>query len=322
MRELRPLGRSSIGVSAIGLGCWQFSGGARPAGAFWPALPQETADEIVAVSLAGGINWFDTAELYGGGRSEATLARALTAAGRQNGEVVIATKWSPFFRRAGSITATIGERRTRLAPFGIDLHQVHHPFALSSVEAQMLAMADLVERRLIRAVGVSNFSAAAMRRAHRALATRGLPLAANQVRYSLLERRIERNGVLAAARDLGVTIIAYSPLAQGILSGKFHRDPHLIRARPGPRKWLPGFRRWGLERSRSLVVALEEIARANGATASQVALAWLVRFQGDVVVAIPGATSAAQSAENVGSMDLRLREAELRRLDQLSRQFT
>jgi aryl-alcohol dehydrogenase-like predicted oxidoreductase len=318
---LRSLGRSGIAVTPIGLGCWQFSGGSGLVGSYWPRLPQETANEIVAASLAAGVNWFDTAEIYGGGRSEATLAAALTAAGRKNGDVVVATKWFPLLRTAGSIPATLPERLARLAPFGIDLHQVHQPLALASVAAQMKAMADLVEQGRIRSVGVSNFSRSRMREAHRALSRRGIPLVSNQMPYSLLNRRIETRGILDAARELGITIIAYSPLAQGILSGKFHRDPALIGTRPGPRKRLPSFRRRGLERSRPLVRALEEIAAARKATASQVALNWLIHFHGDTVVAIPGATSVAQAAENAGAMGFRLDDGEMTRLEELSRPF-
>lgn len=316
--SLRPLGRSSISVSPIGLGCWQFSGGKGLVGGYWPALPQEMVDQIVAATLAGGINWFDTAEAYGGGRSEAALAKALVAAGKKSGEVVIATKWQPFPRRASSIGATVAERHRHLAPFGIDLHQVHAPYAMASVTAQMNAMADLVERGEVRAVGVSNFSARQMRTAHAALAARGLSLASNQVRYSLVDRRIERNGVLAVAEELGVTIIAYSPLGQGILTGKFHRDPALILSRPGPRKRLFAFGRRGLERSRPLVAALEEIAKVHGATASQVALSWLVHAHGDLVVAIPGATTVEQAVENAAALQLRLDAADAKRLDERS----
>ena len=321
MAERRPLGRSPITVSPVGLGCWQFSEGKGLGGSYWPALPQETANAIVAVSLAGDINWFDTAEMYGGGQSETVLSRALTAAGKRNGEVVIATKWLPWFRTAASIGATIGERCRRLAPFGIDLYQVHQPVAFASTAAQMNAMADLVEAGLVRTVGVSNFSARRMRAAHAALAARGLPLVSNQVRYSLLDRRIEGNGVLDAAQELGITIIAYSPLAQGILSGKYHREPGLIRGRPGPRKWMPAFRRRGLTRSRLLVDALGEIAAGHGATASQVALSWLLRSRGEAVVVIPGATSVAQATENVGALELRITDAEFRRLEDLSRDW-
>jgi len=305
----------------VGLGCWQFSEGGGLGGSYWPTLTPETENQIVAVSLAAGINWFDTAEMYGAGRSEAALSRALLAAGRKNGEVVVATKWMPLLRTSRSITKTIGERRARLAPFDIDLHQVHQPIAFSTIRAQMNAMADLVAAGAIRTVGVSNFSERRMRRAHAALAARGLPLVSNQVRYSLLDRRIETNGVLAAARELGITIIAYSPLAQGILSGKFHRDPDLIRKRSGPRKWLGAFRRSGLERSRPLVSVLEEIAAAHGATPSQVALNWLANAHGETVVVIPGATSVAQAEENGRCLGFTLTEAEFRRIDESSRQF-
>ncbi len=321
MAEPRPLGRSPIPVSSVGLGCWQFSEGAGLGGSYWPALPAATENAIVAASLAGGVSWFDTAEMYGAGHSEAALARALTASGKRPGNVVVATKWFPAFRTAASIRSTAGERLARLAPFGIDLHQIHQPIAFASVAAQMNAMADLVDAGRIRTVGVSNFSAERMRRAHTALAARGHPLVSNQMRYSLLHRRIEANGVLAAARELGITIIAYSPLAQGVLSGKFHRDPSLIRARSGPRKWLADFRRRGLERSRPLVAALEGIAAACGATASQVALAWLLGRQGETVVVIPGATTPEQARENAAAMDLRLAPRDLGRLDDLSRGF-
>jgi len=321
MMTLRSLGRSNLRITPIGLGCWQFSEGGGLGGSYWPTLPPDVENRIVAVSLEAGINWFDTAELYGNGRSEAALSRALLAAGRKNGDVVVATKWMPLLRTARSITATIAERRARLAPFGIDLHQVHQPIAFSSTAAQMNAMADLVEEGAVRTVGVSNFSARRMRAAHAALAARGLPLVSNQVLYSLLHRGIETDGVLAVAKELGITIIAYSPLGQGILSGKFHRDPTLIRARSGPRKWRFDFRHRGLERSRALVAALEEIAAAHGATPSQVALNWLVNANGETVVAIPGATSAAQAEENGGCLGFTLTEAETRRLDELSRQF-
>jgi aryl-alcohol dehydrogenase-like predicted oxidoreductase len=308
-------------LSAIGLGCWQFSEGVGLASRFWPELSPETENAIVAASLEGGVTWFDTAEMYGLGRSEAALARALLACGRRPGDVLVATKWWPAFRTASSIGTTVRERLARLAPFGIDLHQVHQPIAFSTVAAQMRAMADLVDAGTVRAVGVSNFSERRMRAAHRALAARGIALASNQIRFSLLHRRPETNGVLAAARELGVTVIAYSPLAQGILSGKFHEDPGLIRSRTGPRKWKPDFRRGGLERSRPLVDALRAIAATHAATPAQVALSWLVNFHGETVVAIPGATSVAQARENAAAMGVRLDAADLARLDLLSRPY-
>jgi aryl-alcohol dehydrogenase-like predicted oxidoreductase len=322
MTTRSALGRTGIEISPIGLGCWQFSEGRGLAGGFWEALPAAVVNDIVQASLDHGVDWFDTAEAYGHGRSEAALARALHVAGKRNGDVVIATKWIPFLRRARSILRTFPERVRYLDGFAIDLHQVHHPFALSSIAAQMNAMADLVEAGRIRAVGVSNFSAAQMRVAQAALQARGISLASNQIRYSLLDRSCERNGVLAAARELGVTLIAYSPLAQGLLSGKFHADPALVRARHGPRKWMRAFRRAGLARSQPLVGELRSIARGQGATPSQVALAWLTSFHGEAVVAIPGATRSAQAEENARAMSLTLTPAEMSRLDAVSRQVS
>jgi aryl-alcohol dehydrogenase-like predicted oxidoreductase len=319
--ELRRLGRSEVQISVVGLGCWQFSEGFGLAGGFWEALPAETVQEIVDASLKGGINWFDTAEIYGRGRSERALAGALTRLGKKPGEVVIATKWWPVPRGASSIVSTIDKRYECLSPFGIDLHQIHQPFALATVEAQANAMADLVQAGKIKAVGVSNFSARRMRAAHEALVRRGFWLASNQMPYSLLDRRIESNGVLDACKELGITLIAYSPLAQGILSGKFHDDPTLIKKISGTRKYQPHFWASSLKRSRPLVDELRKIAAAHGATASQVALNWLAHFHGETVVVIPGATKRKHAEENVGSMGFKLSQDELRRIDELSRQF-
>ena len=218
MAATRKLGASDIAISPIGLGCMQFSQGAGMIGKIMKSLDQETTNAIVKAALDGGVNWFDTAEVYGGGRSEQSLAKALVANGKRDGDVVIATKWWPIFRSAPSIGATIGARKAALAPFTIDLHQVHQPLSFSSVEKQMEAMADLVAAGDIRTVGVSNFSAERMRLAHAALARRGLALVSNQMPYSLLTRGIENNGVMQAAKELGVTIIAYSPLARGVLT--------------------------------------------------------------------------------------------------------
>jgi aryl-alcohol dehydrogenase-like predicted oxidoreductase len=181
----------------------------------------------------------------------------------------------------------------------------------------MNAMAELVKTGKIRSVGVSNFSAGQMRRAHVALAKHGLPLASNQVHYSLINRGIESNGILDAAKELGITIIAWSPLESGLLTGKFHKDPNTLRKRPVARR-LRLRRR--LEKSRSLIVDLEEIAAAHGLTPAQVALNWLVNFHGDTVVAIPGASKVYHAQQNAGAMNFSLSEEEMARIDGLSRQ--
>jgi len=319
----RALGPTTIRVTPIGLGCWQFSGGEGGLGGrYWPALTQDAVNAIVRASLEGGIDWFDTAEAYGVGRSETSLAVALRAAGRQDGSVVIATKWMPLLRTAGSIRRTLDDRLAHLSPYGIDLHQIHIGFgALATKRAQVEAMADLADEGRIRAVGVSNFSARAMRRAARVLERHGLPLASNQVRYSLLDRRIETNGVLAAARELGATIIAYSPLAQGLLSGKFHDDPDLVKRVGGPRRFQRPFRPSGMRRSAPVVAALASIAAKRGVTPAQAALRWLVQAQGETVVAIPGASNVPQAKANAGVLDFQLEEEEIGTLDRVSRAF-
>jgi aryl-alcohol dehydrogenase-like predicted oxidoreductase len=180
----------------------------------------------------------------------------------------------------------------------------------------MEAMADLVEAGKIRSVGVSNFGVERMRRAHAALEKRGLPLAVNQVHYSLLQREIERNGVLDAARELGVTIIAWQPLGSGILTGKFHREPELLKQAPLVRRMML---QRELERSLPLIEVLEQIAAEHGVTPAQVALNWLVNYQGETVVAIPGASKAQQARESAEAMALRLADEEMHRLDEASR---
>ena len=314
---LRTLGASDIRVSPIGLGCWQFSKGKGVVGRYWSVLGDDSIKDIVYASLNAGVNWFDTAEAYGWGVSETALAAALATIGKAPNDVVIATKWWPAFRAAGSIRATIDDRLDRLGGFPIDLYQVHQPYGFSSVEKEMDAMARLVQEKRIRYVGVSNFSAGQMKRADARLRSHGLRLIANQMRYSLLDRTIESNGVLEAAKELGISIIAYSPLAQGILTGKFHDEPGKVRG-AGVRRFLSAFSRSGLERARPLVDALKEVASNHRATPSQVALQWVVGSHGDTVVAIPGATSALQAVENAGAMNILLTPLEVKKLNEAS----
>ena len=229
IKNLRSLGRTGIMVTPIGLGCWQFSKQKNMAGKFWPTLEDKLIEKIVSLSIDGGINWFDTAEIYGGGESEKALSKALKAAGKKPGEVIVATKWWPVFRFASNIKKTINERIRLLDPYPIDLYQVHQPWGFSGEKSEMAVMAELFNKKLIKAIGVSNFSAQKMENSWKTLQKSGIPLASNQVRYSLLDRRIESNGVMDLAKKLGITIIAYSPLAQGIVTGKFHDNPGAVK---------------------------------------------------------------------------------------------
>ncbi len=317
---LRPLGHTGMMISPIGLGCWQFSKQNNLAGKYWPALDDDLIDRLVSLSLEGGINWFDTAELYGKGASERALSRALQAAGKQPGEVMIATKWWPMFRFASNISKTIDNRISALAPYPIDLYQVHQPWGFSSEKSEMDALAQLLHRDLIKSIGVSNFSARQMRNAWETLDKKGIPLAANQVRYNLLDRRIESNGVMDLAKKLGITIIAYSPLAQGLITGKFHDNPELIKG-TGWRQYMSPFSRKGLEKSRPLVMLVKELAAKYNVTASQIALNWMIHFHNETVVAIPGATKETHAKENIGSLSFRLSDEDMVRLDKESAEF-
>jgi aryl-alcohol dehydrogenase-like predicted oxidoreductase len=294
----------------------ELAGGGGLIGRMFPVIPQEEKNAIIKAALDGGINWFDTAEMYGAGVSEQSLATGLKAAGKSDKDVIVATKWQPILRTARNIPVSIEDRLRFLDGFSIANYMVHQPYSFSSPEAEMNAMADLVEAGKIRSVGVSNFNPARMRRAHAALAKRGLPLAVNQVRYSLLNREIETNGVLETAKELGVTITAYTPLARGLLSGKYHKNPELLSQMSG---WRKASMRRNLERSRPLINAMDEIAVQYEATIAQVALNWLINFNGEIVVTIPGATRVRQAEESAGAMKFRLSDDEMARLDEVSR---
>ena len=314
----RQLGQSELIVSPIGLGCAQFSEGVGSTGRFWPAIPDGVTRAIVNAALDGGMNWFDTAESYGGGASERSLARALDALGHSPAETIIATKWSPFFRWAGSLSRTIDDRLQALTVPCIDLHQIHQPYSFSSTRAVMSAMADLIDAGQVRYAGISNYSAKRMRRAHEALADRGLPLVTNQVRFGLLDRRIEHNGILQTAKELGITILAYSPLGQGMLTGKYHDDPELINTKSGIFRRFSGYNK-NLERSRPIVAKLRQIAERHEATPAQVALSWTINFHGQTVVAIVGASKQHHAEESAVAMRLTLSSDEMAELDEVSR---
>jgi aryl-alcohol dehydrogenase-like predicted oxidoreductase len=313
--QLRHLGKTDILVTPVGLGVMELAGGGGLVGRMFPVIPPEEKNAIIKAALDGGINWFDTAELYGTGVSERSLANGLQAAGKSDREVVIATKWFPFLRTAGNIPHSIEDRLHFLGGYSIGNYMIHQPYSFSSPEAEMNAMADLVKAGKIRSVGVSNFNPTRMRRAHAALAKRGIPLAVNQVLYSLLHREIETNGILETAKELGVTIIAYSPVARGLLTGKYHKDPALLDRMSG---WRKKSMQRNLERTRHLINAMEEIAAKHQATIAQVALNWLINSKGEIVVTIPGATKAHQAEESAGAMMFRLSNDEIARLDEVS----
>jgi len=318
---LRRLGNSDLLVSPVGLGCLQFSSGKGISGVMWPSLRKKDINDIVKASINGGINWFDTAELYGWGESERALSRSLNELNISRNNIIIATKWWPLLRTAGSITATIEKRLSALNASKIDLYQIHNSFSFSSISNEMKEMAKLIEQGKIRYIGVSNFSAKGMRKAHKELSKYGLTLVSNQVNYSLLKRQIEKNGVLDTAKELGISLIAYSPLGRGLLTGKFHDNPDLINSRHIFRRYYASLNKKKLKASSSVVKALKSIALKYQVTPSQIALNWVINVQGETVVTIPGATKAGQASDNSGTMDFELSEDDLGYLSEVSFSF-
>src|SRR5688500_8798931 len=263
-------------------------------------------EEALKVSLDAGVNLIDTAAMYSNGASERRVGELI-----RGKDVLIATKFPPSpFSREAIFPKALQDSLTRLERSSIDLYQHHFPSNRISIPKLMNLMADAVEAGKVKAVGVSNYSAEQMRLAHAELAKRGVPLASNQVQYSLLYRKPEVDGVLDACRELGITLIAYSPLAQGALTGKYSAETKAS----GLRRFLPNFNRKAMEAVQPVVKLLRQIGGRYGKSPSQVALRWLI--ENENVLPIPGAKNSKQAAENVGALSFSLTQEEVERLGQ------
>ncbi len=354
-----PLGRSGLAVSAVGAGTWQW--GDRW---YWGYGRQYGEDDLraaFAAAVESGITFFDTAEIYGPHRSERLLGRFVRGhAGptecaphpnplrlgegaqaplrpplAKGGGLVIATKFVPLpwrLRRASLLRALRGSLQ-RLGTPRVDLYQVHGPLPPRDVAHWARALADAHDAGLAHAVGVSNYDAEQLMRAYDALAARGVPLASNQVGFSLLNRSAERpstpgsssgSGRTAATgpggvslfekcRELDVAVIAYGPLSEGLLTGKYGSDnpPPVARRMRYARRWLP--------KLPPLIGLMREVGQAHGgASCSQVALNWVVA-KGAVPIA--GVKSAAQAKDNAGAMRWQLSPDETDALDAATRDY-
>jgi aryl-alcohol dehydrogenase-like predicted oxidoreductase len=294
-------------VSKIGLGTWQF--GSSEWG-YGDAYAGAEAHAIVRRAFELGVTLFDTAEIYGFGRSERILGTAL---GEDLESVFLATKILPVMPLAPVVEQRGVASAARLGARKLDLYQVHQPNPAVRDGTIMRGMRALQRTGLVDEVGVSNYSLRRWIAAEDALGTRVL---SNQIRYSLADRRPERDHVPYAEAH-GRVIIAYSPLAQGLLSGRYdaaNRPSNRVRANSA--MFLPE----NLERAAGLIAALREVAAAHRATPSQIALAWLIR--NPVVVAIPGASSVAQLESNVAAADIDLTNEEYAVLKEESDRFT
>ncbi|HYS31777.1 MAG TPA: aldo/keto reductase, partial [Streptosporangiaceae bacterium] len=294
-------------ISKIGLGTWQF--GSREWG-YGDAYAGSGAAAIVRRALELGVTLFDTAEIYGFGRSERILGEAL---GEDLKSVFLATKMLPVMPIAPVVEQRGVASASRLGARRLDLYQVHQANPAVRDGTIMRGMRALQRTGLVDEVGVSNYSLKRWIAAEKALGTRVL---SNQVRYSLADRRPERD-LVPYAQAHGRVIIAYSPLAQGLLSGRYDkasRPKNSVRANSA--LFLPE----NLDRAAGLIAALRQVAEAHSATPSQVALAWLIR--NPVVVAIPGASTVPQLESNAAAAEIDLTDEEYRTLADESSRFT
>jgi aryl-alcohol dehydrogenase-like predicted oxidoreductase len=312
------LGRSDLEVSPVGTGTWQWGG------AFYWGYGRSYTDADLAAayaaSIENGINWFDTAEIYGRGRSELILGRHVNGSissdqtTSSSTKPLIATKFFPYPWRLhrSSFRRALKASLKRLNAESIDIYQIHFPFRPRSFEYWVDALADAAQDGLVKAVGVSNFSAEQTKRAHELLDRKGIVLATNQVGYSLLNRKVESNGILETCRALDVSVISYGPLAEGLLTGKYRSD----NPPPFMRKW-----RWARKRLKMLpplISLMSDIASAHDASPSQVALNWLMRHD---TLPIPGAKSAMQAKDNAVSMTWSLSNGEFEALNAATERY-
>lgn len=312
MELTSTLGRSSLCVPRLGVGVmtWghpkglaRFTPAKLAYGGAHGAIEEKQAFEV---SVAAGVTLFDTAAMYSSGASEQRLGEL--ARGK---EVLIASKFPGTLRfRTGNFTRELEASLNRLGRSSIDLYQHHFPTNSVSIPDLMESMADAVEAGKVKAVGVSNYSAEQMRIAHTALAKRGIPLASNQVQYSLLHRQPEVNGVLDTCRELGITLVAYSPLAMGALTGKYSR----IKKASGMRRFMPNFNQKEMDRIQPVLNLLQEIGEEYSKTPSQVALRWLI--ENPLVLPIPGAKNGRQAENNSGALSFSLTHEEVEVLNQ------
>ncbi|MEX0874456.1 MAG: aldo/keto reductase [Actinomycetota bacterium] len=293
-------------LSVIGLGCWQF--GSWDWG-YGNDYAQTTSIEITNRALDLGVNLVDTAELYGFGRSEKIVGRAIA---ERRHEAFLATKLLPVMPVAPIVEQRAKASIARMHVTNLDLYQIHWPNPVVGDGTAMTGMRRLIDAGLVRHAGVSNYPLSRWMSADRAL---GMPVLSNQVRMNLVDRR-PLVDLVPFARSEGRIVIAYSPLAQGLLGGRYDPDnvPTGVARRSNP-LFLPE----NLERATTLIGALRDIAASHQCTPAQIALAWVVRHSN--VVAIPGASSVEQLEANVAAAEIELTESEARQLEEAADAF-
>ena len=301
-----------VSFPPLGIGTWSW--GDRLFWGYGSDYGEQEVEQAFEAAVANGATFFDTAEVYGLGESEKLIGRFLK---KSNRSCQIATKYFPLPWRFNSqaVADALSDSLKRLQVEQVDLYQVHMPVSFfMSQDTLMEALASEVKRGRILSVGVSNYSATQMQEAHDLLAKYDVPLAVNQVRYSLLTRKIEQNGILELARELGITILAYSPLDQGLLTGKYTPDNTEIVQ--GARKLDPKFSASGLSKIEPVISKLKQLGEKYQKSPVQVALNWLVVQEN--VIPIPGAKNPRQAAENAGAIGWELSTEDAQELGSLA----
>ncbi len=304
-----PLAGSEVAIPPLGVGTWAWGDkGVWGMGGYDTSLTESTIRDAWEASVEAGVVLFDTAEVYGHGESERIIGRLLSAEPGVQSRVVIATKFMPSPWKLNVHRALLSAARQSLERLGlesIDLYQIHGPVSLRSHDALAEALAAAQAEGLVKAVGVSNYSAKETRSIDTALRKRDLRLATNQIEFSLLRTMPRRVGLLDCCRELGVVPLAYSPIGQGRLTGKYTA----ANPPPGGRS----FSAHPMEQVDAVVAELRRIGEDHdGRTPSQVALAWLIA-QG--AVPIPGAKNRSQAEQNAGALGWQMTDEELARLD-------
>lgn len=307
--QYRRLGKSSLVVSAWGLGCMGMS-------EFYGDSDEREAIRTIHEAIDRGITFFDTADMYGVGRNEELVGRAIQ---NRRHEVMAATKFGNVRGGDGAFLGVNGRpeyvqqaceaslRRLRIP--AIDLYYQHRVDPKVPIEDTVGAMARLVEQGKVRYLGLSEAGAQTIRRAH---ATH--PIAALQTEYSLWTRDPEE-GILDTCRELGIGFVPYSPLGRGFLTGQFKKNEDL--AQNDFRRNHPRFQQENFQRNLRMVEGIEKLASEKGCTPAQLALAWVLA-QGDDLVPIPGTKRSSYLNQNIGALDVRLSAADLQRLDEIA----
>lgn len=288
----------------MGLGAWQW--GDRVVWGYGQTHTEKDIREAFDISLSLGVRFVDTAEIYGSGKSERLLGKFLKETDQP---ILVATKFFPWPWRLtkGFVPRVLKGSLERLGLESVDLYQIHWSSLVMTPETMMEGMVECIKQGLTRTVGVSNFGQKLMLRAYSTLAQHGIPLASNQVHYSLLNRTVEKNGTLARCKELGIRLIAYSPLEKGLLTGKYSA------ANPPPGVRGTQYAEL-LKKLAPVIKLLQEIGQNHGdKTVSQVALNWLI-CKG--ALPIPGAKNPQQAEMNAGGAGWQLTEEEAARLDE------